>query len=330
VQPKGNTLPAEHAELATDAVRFRRSARISKEVLVILSGSDAAGRQFAERTRTLVLSRHGASVISHYKLIPEQETFLRIVSTSREVEVRICGQIGERQDGYIYGVAFLDTSIDFWGVEFPAAQAPAKDLQRVTLECSACHTQANVQFDATEMDVYAVNQGLLRYCRKCAVSTIWKTAVERPVPAQQVPAPPMPAVTSAQRVEPDVFTTREELISAPVELASFLPPPPAKKSNRRRDRRTRVKFQACIRFPGTPEDVVSCEDMSRGGFSFRSSRLYGIEAMVEVAVPYTDGPMSIFVPAQIVNFLELEKGKLYRYGAAYVRKKSPYRGEYQV
>jgi len=59
--------------------------------------------------------------------------------------------------------------------------------------------------------------------------------------------------------------------------------------------------------------------MSRGGFSFHSARKYSVEAMIEAAVPYTPGGISIFVPAQIANVSELQSGKLYRYGVAYVR-----------
>ena len=68
---------------------------------------------------------------------------------------------------------------------------------------------------------------------------------------------------------------------------------------------------------GSPDEITLCEDMSRGGFSFQSKRQYSVEAMIEAAVPYAPG--AIFVPAQIANVREIQKGKLYRYGVAYVR-----------
>lgn len=104
----------------------RRSGRISKEIPIILSGDDTDGRQFADTTKTLVLSRHGASVLSQHKLIPEQEIYLRPIDGNREVEVRVCGQIGEREDGYIYGVAFVNPSVDFWGLSFRPPKSWAK------------------------------------------------------------------------------------------------------------------------------------------------------------------------------------------------------------
>lgn len=303
-------------------VTMRRSGRVFKEIPVVLSGSDTAGRHFSEQTKTLVLSRHGASVVSHYKLIPEQEVYLRTPANNREIEVRICGEIGERDDGHIYGMAFADSTADFWEFEFPPAEALPKGLIRVTLECSGCHRRTPQQFDATEMDVYVVNEGALRYCTSCGLSTIWRIATERTAPA----APPaeldlqpladaiagsQPTLT--QSMPPQSLAPQPAPLPNPRSVAlSGLPQP-----NRRSERRTRVKFDACVRASGIAEEIVPCQDMSRGGFCFLSSRRYSIETMIEAAVPYTPG-MSIFVAAQIVNARELHAG-LFRYGVAYIR-----------
>jgi len=299
---------------------LRRSGRISKEIPIILSGGDAAGRQFSERTRTLVLSLHGASVICHHKLIPEQEAYLRLISNNRETEVRVCGQIGEREDGHIYGVAFTDPDIDFWRIEFPPAKALPDELIPITLECSGCHRQISLQFDATEMDVYAVNQGMLRYCSRCSLSTVWKITTpkaDHALPARGRGAPPT-MLHREIRLPIDsapILTATPQATSAPAAPAQHTKPA---QPNRRRERRTQVKFDACIRTSGWGEEIVPCEDMSRGGFSFRSERHYSVETAIEAAVPYEPG-MSIFVSAQIANVSELKGGKLFRYGVAYIR-----------
>lgn len=286
----------------------RRSGRISKEIAVLVSGSDADGRQFSERTKTLVLSRHGASLLSHHKLVPEQEFFLRSLSNNREIEVRVCGEIGEREDGYIYGVAFVDPRVDFWEVEFPPSQNLPISLTPMTLECTGCKARVAVRFDAMEMDVYAVNDGVIRYCRHCLISTVWKRAMGEAVPAKAADPKPEPPPEPKQEVQ-----------AAPVVKTPATPPPAAAAiPNRRRERRTKLKCSACIRCSGASEDVVECEDMSRGGFGFRSSRQYPEETMIEVAIPYTPGGTSIFVPARIANVRELQPGKLFRYGAAYL------------
>ena len=50
----------------------RRSSRIPKEINVLLVGSDTEGKVFSEPTKTVLLSRHGAGIVSRYKLSAEQ------------------------------------------------------------------------------------------------------------------------------------------------------------------------------------------------------------------------------------------------------------------
>lgn len=302
----------ENQAAATSGVR--RSGRVPKEVAVILSGSDAEGRHFSERTHTLLVSAHGASVLSHRKLIPEQEIYLRVVATNREVEVRICGEIGERLDGHIYGIAFVDGNLDLWKMEFPPAEGLPKDLVPVTLECVSCRRQVAQQLDAIEMDVCIANEGMLRYCVQCGVSTIWKIATRKRPLLPEKPAPrlvpfPEPVLAATAPAESDLLPLAESPAASPV-------PGPA---NRRAHRRTHVRYNACIRAKGIAEEVVPCEDMSRGGFSFHSPRTYPVDTPVDAAVPYVPGGSSIFVPARIANIESLQSGKIYRYGVAYVK-----------
>jgi len=52
----------------------RSSARIPKEIPILLIGSDLDGRMFSERAATVLLSLHGAGVLSRHKLSPEQDS----------------------------------------------------------------------------------------------------------------------------------------------------------------------------------------------------------------------------------------------------------------
>ena len=99
---------------------MRRSSRIPKEIAILLVGSDMAGKVFSEETKTVVLSRHGAGIVSHYVLSAEQELILRRLDTDKEAEVRIVGQLGSHGESHTYGVAFLDADADLWGVDFPS------------------------------------------------------------------------------------------------------------------------------------------------------------------------------------------------------------------
>ncbi len=81
----------------------------------------------------------------------------------------------------------------------------------------------------------------------------------------------------------------------------------------------RVTFKACVRRPNLQDDIVACEDMSRGGLRFKSKQKYFEKTLIEVAVPYSPGDQAIFVPAQIVYVQELPEQELYRCGAMYSR-----------
>lgn len=280
---------------------IRRSGRIPKEIAILLLGSDTEGRGFAEETKTIVLSRHGASLLSRNKLVPEQEMFLRYLGTNKEAEVRLVGQIGERSDGYIYGVAFVDQRLNFWDLEFPPATPSEKQASKALLECSGCQTRESVDLDVLEQDVYAVNEGILRYCKRCLLQTIWKQvrggfAAEFPA---SIPAPPPPPAP-AQEPQPAV------------------PPPPPPPKNRRREVRARVNLKACIRFSGS-EEIVACEDMSRGGLCFKSRTHYMEKSVIEVAAPYSPGSQPIFAFAEIMHVQELPKERRFRCGAAYLK-----------
>src|SRR5216684_17147 len=112
----------------------RRSSRIPKISAIMLVGSDMEGRVFSEETKTVVLSRHGAGIISQYVLSAEQELILRRLDTDKEAEVRVVGQLGAHDKTYTYGVAFLDPEMDVWGIKFLSMTDSEKEASRVVLQ----------------------------------------------------------------------------------------------------------------------------------------------------------------------------------------------------
>ena len=105
-----------------------------------------------------------------------------------------------------------------------------------------------------------------------------------------------------------------------------LPPaaePDAPQVNRRRHARVKVSYSACVRHAERGDDIVTCEDMSRGGLRFKSTKRYYDRTLIDVAVPYLPGQPSLFVPAQIVFTQELPEQQLFRYGVAYLQLPKP-------
>jgi hypothetical protein len=287
----------------------RRSSRIPREIEILLVGSDMEGKALSEKTKTVLLSRHGAGIVSECKLSPEQELILRRLDTNKETEVRVVGKIGEQKSKYTYGVAFLDQSLDFWGVEFPAMSQSEAESRRVQLECARCQERETVQQSDLESDVYLVNEGIVRFCKKCGASTFWKRPSESAEAADPAPseAPPSPQAAAAD--PPGPVSASPDPLPAPKPLPQW--------ENRRKYVRTKVSFSACVRTLDFGDDIVTCEDVSRGGLRFKGQRRYIPKADIDIAAPYLPGSQNIFVSAKIVYAQELAEEKLFRCGVAY-------------
>ena len=307
---------------------LRRSSRIPKELAILLTGSDMDGKGFSEMTKTVLLSRHGAGIISTYKLSAEQEIIIRYLDTNKEALVRVVGRIGSEGEIYTYGVAFADTSqIDFWGIDFAPISEKDKLARRVLLECGSCKQRETVDHSDVESDVLIINEGIVRFCKQCGDSTLWKRAPEAAdEPTVLVAAGRDTTVASSAQTT----TAASKQLAAPAQTASTLTTPQepnttpaASLDNRRKYARTKVNYKACVRRSGFADDVVTCEDMSKGGICFRSRKQYFVRSNIEVAVPYSPGGNAIFVPAEIAWVVEITKDKLYRCGVAYRRTSKP-------
>lgn len=320
---------------------MRRSTRVHKALAILLTGSDMEGKGFSEMTKTVLLSRHGAGIVSGYKLAAEQEIILRYLDTNKEALVRVVGRIGSEGDVYTYGVAFADPNINFWDIDFAPVSEREKSARRVSLECGNCKYVETVEHSDVESDVFIINEAIVRYCKKCGDSTLWKRAAEVPdVPEEEQPVligatKPSKSSSFAGAMSADFdfsapARTVAHEVSMPVAESAPAPAPvsapaparlPEKKlpplDNRRKHPRTKVTYKACIRRSGFPDDIVTCEDMSRGGICFRSRKQYFERAPIEVAVPYSPGGQPIFVPAEIAWVQELPKEKQYKCGVAY-------------
>src|SRR5207247_9974691 len=88
---------------------------------------------------------------------------------------------------------------------------------------------------------------------------------------------------------------------------------------RRKHVRTKVKFGGCIPSYRVGEDIVKCEDMSRGGLCFNSRKEYAAKAQIEVAATFSPGTQAIFVRGQIVHVTELKRERRFRCGVCYAK-----------
>lgn len=337
----------------------RRSGRIPKEVPILLIGSDLDGRLFSEPTKTVVLSLHGAGIASKHKLSPEQELILRWPERNKEAEIRIVGNLGTHEGVHTYGVAFLQPYLNFWETEFPPVSPAESEMGLLSLVCSACKSVEKVDDTGIEADMCATNEGVIRFCKCCGSSTLWRPVANdvfqksvspaTPVNPQMslfpsafpstpgpTPAPPEPRASdfaaspsrapasppSFAPAPPSTHRAYPEQLEEPRTAVLTVPPPekPAPAPvNRRKHPRVKVSYSACVRHPERGDEVVLCEDMSKGGLRFKSRKQYYPNSLIEISAPYHPGQPAIFVPAQVVFVQELPEQQLFRHGVQYLK-----------
>jgi len=292
----------------------RRSGRIPQQIPILLIGTDLEGKIFSERTNTVLLSLHGASVVSSHKLSPEQELVLRWPAQHKEAYVRVVGQLSAANHHFTYGVCFFDPRLKFWDVEFPPLSQSEKELGLLDLVCSSCQTLEKIDDSSFEAEICSTEGGVLRYCKPCGCSTLWKlTQPGAPAfaEAQSAAAASLP-VQLAPAASTSVLT-----VPAPANTANV------RQANRRKYPRVRVNYIALVRHPNRQDELVQCEDVSRGGLRFKARTRYYEQSLIEVAAPYSSGQPAIFVPAKIVFAQQLQEQNLFRYGVAFLKSVPP-------
>src|SRR2546430_16907530 len=112
-----------------------------------------------------MIRRPPRSTLFPYTTLFRSELILRRLDTNKEAEVRLVGQIGVEGELYTYGVAFLDSTKNFWGIQFPTPSAEEQETQIVLMECGSCQMHESVEQSDLESDVYLVNEGIVRFCK---------------------------------------------------------------------------------------------------------------------------------------------------------------------
>ena len=268
---------------------IRQSDRVSLRLQVDASWFGTGGTAVKQPAHTLLVSRNGGVIRLHEKLFPGQEITLHRHlggEPARSARAKIVAEIDHEPEGFIYAIAMLGPSTDFWEIEFPAPHKAEEALARLLMECSFCQRREVVYLNEMELKSFEIRRCIARLCKHCDSPSIW---VEAQSDNQDDDAL-APSLPQDERVIP-----------------------------RRNRVRVKARVLACIRRRGFQEEVAVCEDLSKGGISFRSRNHYPEGLRLEVAVPYTPGASAIFVPIRIVFSQPISAAGLFRHGAEYLR-----------
>jgi hypothetical protein len=249
---------------------------------------DGGGVAVKQTAQTLLVSRNGAVLRLPEKLSTGQAITLRRQQegdTWKATRARVVAEIDHEPDGFLYAIAILEPRSDFWDIDFPAPQKADEALARLLMECSFCQRREVAYLNELELKSFEVRKCVARVCKICDAPSIW--------------------IEAQSEIAPD-----NEPVKRPAEPHIY---------PRRNRTRVRARVLACIRRRGFQEEVAVCEDLSKGGISFRSRNQYPEGSRVEVAVPFTPGAGAIFVPIRIVFSQAIPSAGLFRHGAAYIR-----------
>lgn len=254
---------------------MRTSDRVDVQIPIQIVGEDlTSGTTFVRDCETKIVSRHGATVALNRMLSVNQEVTIRCLLTNEEAKARVVGLIQRPGTDLVYGLAFLQADANPWGIEFPLLTEPDDGLMRLLLNCEGCGRNEVLHLNEIEVEVLASIHSLRLPCPSCHAIRYWRQTTERASQAAPGPHPAPPAKSAA---------------------------------NRRKDRRVRTAISACIRRPSFNEEIVTCDDVSRGGMQFKTRKKYQVGDRIEVAIPYSRGAANIYVSARVAHIRRIDE-----------------------
>jgi PilZ domain len=269
---------------------LRQSDRVSFRIPLEASWVDTSGMVRHIVAHSLLVSRNGGVLQLNERFFPGQEISLKRPlqgDSSKTTRARIVAEIDREPEGFLYAVHILEPRSDFWDIEFPSPhQAGEEALARLLMECGFCQRREVVYLNELELKSFESRKCIARICKVCEAPSVWIEA-------------------------------QSEIASA--HFSATRPPEDERVIPRRNRTRVKARVLACIRRRGFQEEVAVCEDLSKGGISFRSRNEYPQGTRLEVAVPFTPGAGAIFVPIRIVFSQPIPSAGLFRHGAAYLK-----------
>src|SRR5437867_12642152 len=125
IAPNSSDMVSESVTNTSTELRKRRSTRIVQAVPLVVTGVDALGRPFVERTSSLIINCHGARYQSKHYVLKNMWVKLEIPHSesgqaARSVRGRVAWIQRPRTVRQLFQVAVeLEVAGNAWGIAFP-------------------------------------------------------------------------------------------------------------------------------------------------------------------------------------------------------------------
>lgn len=130
-EAEGEQIKAFFSGMEKESPPVRRSARIPRQMSVVLSWQDDEGRTQQESVQTQLLSKHGAMVLSIKELEPGQLLRIAVPDSGKKGVSRVVWVKAAEVPGRVeVGIELLGTE-NFWDMEFPLHRAAPAALPSV-------------------------------------------------------------------------------------------------------------------------------------------------------------------------------------------------------
>jgi len=264
----------------------RQSDRVDFRVPVQASWINGTGVLVTRDAQTVQVNSNGGVLHLAERLSKGQEITLQRQTAgdhAKTVRARVVSELDHHEaDGHLSALALLEPKPDFWDIDFPA---PHQGIARLLMECSFCQRREVVYLDEKQLSSFEKHKAVARICKVCIAPSIWIEAQSElpPIAASAVKAPP---------------------VDRGVPRHNNMP--------------SKAHVLACIRHGKLHEEVAVCEEVSKGGISFRSRNQFPEGTRLEVAVPYTPGAAAIFVPIRVELSQAIPGAGVFRHGASYI------------
>jgi len=248
----------------------RRSQRLMLRIPIEVTGTGPNGGTFKEKTHTLTVNRHGASIAL---LTPTRvQSVLTITNTTnlRSFSFTVITRIEKSTTGVPeWGVESVGLDPNFWGISFPddSAKSGQGENLDVVLQCQRCRSCFASQMTPEQFKSLSSQPVLRRPCSKCAGTTDWTLNLSR-------------------------GESRGSATSRP----GGLPLQALAGVDVRRSNRVSIKLPVRVRM----EEVGETENISKTGVCFTTTLEMMIGDRVRLTVGYSPGSDAKEVAARIV------------------------------